>query len=162
MDREREAWQNMRDNAYETISDSQVYEYDLYPIKETRPNYLSAFVWTTLVAAMVCAIYTGFLLYLFNSSGLEDNLRKATNHAIINLERVIELQNKEISALKTENKKIYDYLQLWTPLDVQKYRRQQENKYKPPTEEDVWNLGPDIPINRYNLCNEEQLLWSCY
>ena len=106
MDREREAWQNMRDSAYETISDSQVYEYDLFPIKETRPNYLSAFVWTTLVAAMVCAIYTGFLLYLFNSSGLEDNLRKATNHAIINLERVIELQNKEISALKTENKKI--------------------------------------------------------
>ena len=64
----------------------------------------------------------------------------------MSLEQTIELQSKEISALKEENKKIHNYLQLWTPLDTQRLRQQYEDRDKPPTNDDLFNLGPDIII----------------
>ena len=156
MDRERQAWQEIKDNAYESINDSQVYEYDLQPRPTAQPNYITAFIWTVIVAAMVCAIYTGFLLFLFNQSGIEDNLKSAANHAIINLERVIESQNKEINLLRQQNKKIHDYLELWTPLDLQKQREMYEGKDKSRIEDSLWDLGAELPLH-YNLCQEEPL-----
>ena len=69
----------------------------------------------------------------------------AVSRAIISLEQTIELQSKEITKLKAENKKIHDYLQLWTPLDLQRLQRKHKNKT--PTEDDLLDLGPDIIIN---------------
>ena len=143
MDREREAWQNIKDNATSDYDYAEVY--DATPV--TKPNYITATVWTTIVAVLVCAVFSGFLLYLYNESNIEETLSKAVNQAIISLEQTIELQSKEISALKAENKKIHKYLELWTPLDTQTLRKQYEDRYKPPTEDDLFNLGPEIIIN---------------
>jgi len=155
MDREREAWKNIKDNATSDYHYAEVY--DATPT--TKPNYISATLWTTLVAVLVCSVFAGFLLYLYNESNIEETLSMAVSRAIISLEQTIELQSKEITKLKAENKKIHDYLQLWTPLDLQRLVRNQKNKNKPPTEEDLWNLGPDIiingralpPLRRFNL-----------
>lgn len=143
MDREREAWQNIKDNATSDYHYAEVY--DATPV--TKPNYITATVWTTIVAVLVCAIFSGFLLYLYNESNIEETLSQAVNKAIVSLEQTIELQSREISALKEENKKIHKYLELWTPIDTQRLRKQYEQKHKPPTEEDLWDLGPDIIIN---------------
>ena len=143
MDREREAWQNIKDNATSDYHYAEVY--DATPV--TKPNYITATVWTTIVAVLVCAVFSGFLLYLYNESNIEETLSQAVNKAIISLEQTIELQSREISALKQENKKIHKYLELWTPIDTQRLRKQYEQKHKPPTEEDLWDLGPDIIIN---------------
>ena len=143
MDREREAWQNIKDNA--TSDYDYVEVYDATPV--TKPNYITATVWTTIVAVLVCGVFSGFLLYLYNESNIEETLSKAVNQAIISLEQTIELQSKEISALKEENKMIHKYLELWTPLDTQTLRKQYEDRHKPPTEDDLFNLGPEIIIN---------------
>ena len=143
MVREREAWQNIKDNATSDYDYAEVY--DATPV--TKPNYITATVWTTIVAVLVCAVFSGFLLYLYNESNIEETLSQAVNQAIISLEQTIELQSKEISALKEENKKIHKYLELWTPLDTQILRKQYEDRYKPPTEDDLFNLGPEIIIN---------------
>ncbi len=143
MDREREAWQNIKDNATSDYHYAEVY--DATPA--TKPNYITATVWTTIVAVLVCGIYTGFLLFLINESGIEKTLERAATQAIISLEQTIELQSKEISALKEENKKIHKYLELWTPLDTQRLRKQYEDRHKLPTDDDLFNLGPDIIIN---------------
>jgi len=143
MDREREAWQNIKDNATSDYHYAEVY--DATPV--TKPNYITATVWTTMVAVLVCAVFSGFLLYLYNESNIEETLSEAVNEAIISLEQTIELQSKEISALKEENKKIHKYLELWTPLDTQRLRKQYEDRHKLPTEDDLFNLGPEIIIN---------------
>ena len=143
MDREREAWQNIKDNATSDYDYAEVY--DATPV--IKPNYITATVWTTIVAVLVCGVFSGLLLYLYNESNIEETLSQAVNQAIISLEQTIELQSKEISALKEENKKIHNYLQLWTPLDTQTLRKQYEDKHKPPTEDDLFNLGPEIIIN---------------
>tara|TARA_R100000995_G_scaffold70863_1_gene39470 strand:- start:53 stop:544 length:492 start_codon:yes stop_codon:yes gene_type:complete len=143
MDREREAWQNIKDNATSDYDYAEVY--DATPV--TKPNYITATVWTTIVAVLVCAVFSGFLLYLYNESNIEETLSQAVNQAIISLEQTIELQSKEISALKEENKKIHNYLQLWTPLDTQRLRQRYEDRHKPPTGDDLFNLGPEIIIN---------------
>ena len=113
-DREREAYRRIKENAYNSFSEPQVY--DAEPIKTVKPNYFSAVLWTSVVATIVCAVFMGFLLYMFNELNLEDNLQKAANHAILNLERVITQQNKEIQTLKEENKKIHHHLQFWQPI----------------------------------------------
>jgi hypothetical protein len=143
MDREREAWQNIKDNATSDYHYAEVYDATPTP----KPNYITATVWTTIVAVLVCGIYTGFLLFLINESGIEKTLERAATQAIISLEQTIELQSKEISALKEENKKIHKYLELWTPLDTQRLRKQYEDRHKLPTEDDLFNLGPEIIIN---------------
>ena len=113
-DREREAYRKIKENAYNSFNESQVY--DAEPIKKVKPNYFSAVLWTSVVATIVCAVFMGFLLYMFNELNLEDNLQKAANHAISNLERVVIQQNKEIQTLKEENKKIHHHLQFWQPI----------------------------------------------
>lgn len=113
-DREREAYRRIKENAYNSFGEPQVY--DAEPIKPAKPNYFSAVLWTSVVATIVCAVFMGFLLYMFNELNLEDNLQKAANHAISNLERVVIQQNKEIQTLKEENKKIHHHLQFWQPI----------------------------------------------
>jgi len=113
-DREREAYKRIKENAYNSFSEPQVY--DVEPLKAIKPNYFSAVLWTSVVATIVCAVFMGFLLYMFNELNLEDNLQKAANHAISNLERVVIQQNKEIQTLKEENKKIHHHLQFWQPI----------------------------------------------
>lgn len=141
MDREREAWKNIKDNATSDYHYAEVY--DATPT--AKPNYISATVWTTIVAVLVCSVFAGFLLYLYNESNIEETLSMAVSRAIISLEQTIELQSKEITKLKAENKKIHDYLQLWTPLDLQRLQRKHKNKT--PTEDGLFDLGPDIIIN---------------
>ena len=143
MDREREAWQTIKDNATSDYHHAQVY--DATPV--TKPNYITATVWTTIVAVLVCGVFSGFLLYLYNESNVEETLSRAVSQAVMGLEQTIQLQSKEISALKEENKKIHRYLQLWTPLDTQRLRQRYEDRRKPPSDDDLFNLGPDIIIN---------------
>jgi len=143
MDREREAWQTIKDNATSDYHHAQVY--DATPV--TKPNYITATVWTTIVAVLVCGVFSGFLLYLYNESNVEETLSRAVSQAVMGLEQTIELQSKEISALREENKKIHRYLQLWTPLDTQRLRQRYEDRRKPPSDDDLFNLGPDIIIN---------------
>ena len=143
MDREREAWQTIKDNATSDYRYAEVYDATPTP----KPNYITATVWTTIVAVLVCGVFSGFLLYLYNESNVEETLSRAVSQAVMGLEQTIQLQSKEISALKEENKKIHNYLQLWTPLDTQRLRQRYEDRHKPPSEDDLFNMGPDIIIN---------------
>ena len=147
MDRERKAWQNIKDNATSDYHYAEVY--DVTPT--TKPNYISATLWTTLVAVVVCAVFSGFLLYLYNESNIEETLSKAVGQAVMALEQTIELQSKEIANLREENKKIHKYLELWTPLDTQRLRQQYEDRFKTPSQDDLFNLGPDIIIRGRSL-----------
>ena len=159
MDREREAWQNIKDNATSDYHYAEVYDATPTP----KPNYITATVWTTIVAVLVCGVFSGFLLYLYNESNVEETLSRAVSQAVMGLEQTIQLQSKEISALKEENKKIHRYLQLWTPMDTQRLRQRYEDRHKPPTVDDLFNSGPDIiirgralpPLRKLN--QEEQL-----
>ena len=142
MDREREAWQNIKDNATSDYHYAEVYDATPTP----KPNYSTATVWTTIVAVLVCGVFSGFLLYLYNESNVEETLSRAVSQAVMGLEQTIELQSKEIAALREQNKKIHNYLQLWTPLDTQRLRQRYEDRHKPPSEDDLFNVGPDIII----------------
>jgi FtsZ-binding cell division protein ZapB len=126
MDREREAWQNIKDNATSDYHYAEVYD---------------------ATPTLVCGVFSGFLLYLYNESNIEETLSKAVDQAIVSLEQTIQLQSKEISELKEENKKIHRYLQLWTPLDTQRLRQRYEDRRKPPSADDLFDLGPEIIIN---------------
>ena len=118
MNRERDAYRRMREDAYDAITSEPA------PApKPIKPNYLSAIVWTSIVAAIVCSIFMGLLLYLVNESNIESNIENAVSHAVYNLQQTVREQNTQLKELKEENKKIYDYLNLWTPIDC---RRQHE------------------------------------
>ena len=104
MDREREAWQNIKDNATSDYHYAEVYDATPTP----KPNYITATVFgRPSVAVLVCGVFSGFLLYLYNESNVEETLSRAVSQAVMGLEQTIQLQSKEISALKEENKKIH-------------------------------------------------------
>ena len=118
MSRERDAYRQMRQDAQDAINRGPA------PApKPIKPNYLSAIVWTSIVAAIVCSIFMGLLLYLVNESNIESNIENAASHAVYNLQQTVIQQNTQLKELREENKKIYDYLNLWTPIDC---RRQHE------------------------------------
>jgi len=118
MNRERDAYRRMKQDAQDAISGGTVYN-----VKPIKPNYLSAVIWTSVVAAIVCSIFMGLLLYLVNESNIESNIENAASHAVYNLQQTVVQQNTQLKELREENKKIYDYLNLWTPIDC---RRQHE------------------------------------
>ena len=118
MNRERDAYRRMKQDAQDAISGGTVYN-----VKPIKPNYLSAVIWTSVVAAIVCSIFMGLLLYLVNESNIESNIKNAASHAVYNLQQTVIQQNTQLKELREENKKIYDYLNLWTPIDC---RRQHE------------------------------------
>ena len=146
MDREREAWSKMRDNAQERFEPAHVY--DVTPAPQPKTYYLSATLWTAVVATLVCSIFMGLLLYIVNESNIEDNLAKAVNHAVVSLEQSVLQQNKEIQSLREENKKIHEYLKLWTPID---------NRL-PPGVEEKWKIKgyglPEYELQSHNICKE--------
>ena len=118
MSKERDAYRQMRQDAQDAINRGPA------PApKLIKPNYLSAIVWTSIVAAIVCSIFMGLLLYLVNESNIESNIENAASHAVYNLQQTVVQQNTQLKELREENKKIYDYLNLWTPIDC---RRQHE------------------------------------
>ena len=119
MNRERDAWNKMKDSAQERFEPAQVY--DVTPLPQPKTNYLSATIWTAIVAALVCSIFMGFLLYIVNESNIEDNLAKAVNHAVVSLEQSVLQQNKEIQSLRAENKKIHEYIDIGTVQSLGKY-----------------------------------------
>ena len=145
MSRERDAFHRIRDNARDSIRYAQ--DHNVPKVTKVKTNYLSAVVWTSVVATVVCSIFMGLLLYVVNESRFEERLEEAASHALYNLESVIKQQNIELQQLKAENKKIHNYLQLWTPIDTQRLRQQYEDRDKPPTEDDLFNLGPEVIIN---------------
>ena len=120
MNRERDAYRQMRQDAAESINRGPVYE-----AKSVKPNYLSAIIWTSVVAVIVCSIFMGLLLFLVNESDIESNLENAASHAVYNLEKMVTQQNEELNSLREENKKIHDYLKLWTPIDPIDCRRRE-------------------------------------
>ena len=73
------------------------------PAKTAKPNYLSAVVWTSVVATVVCTIFMGLLLYVVNESRIEERLEQAASHALYNLEATIKSQNEELQKLQEEN-----------------------------------------------------------
>ena len=146
MSRERDFYRKMQEDARNSMYEPEIIDV-APPTKTAKPNYLSAVVWTSVVATVVCTIFMGLLLYVVNESRIEERLETAASHALYNLESVIKQQNIELQQLKAENKKIHNYLQLWTPIDTQRLRQQYEDRDKPPTDDDLFNLGPDIIIN---------------
>ena len=52
MDREREAWQNIKDNATSDYHYAEVYDATPTP----KPNYITATIWTTIVAVLRCIL----------------------------------------------------------------------------------------------------------
>ena len=143
MSRERDAYRKIRENAQNSFPNTQVY--DAPPAPEIKTNYISAIVWTSMVAAIVCSIFMGFLIYFVNESNLEENLQKAANHAVYNLERIVTQQNTELHNLREENKKIHDYLKLWTPI----------GNRLPPGVEEKWKIKgyglPEYKFKEYSV-----------
>ena len=139
MNRERDFYRNMRDDARDSINEAEVF--DVSPPQLTvKPNYVSAVVWTVVVASVVCAIYTGFLMFMFYEVGLEEKLKQATSEAIYNLESRLETQNKEIIRLQEENKKIYNHIKFWAPFE----------KRLPPGVKETWDL-PFYGVPKYEF-----------
>jgi hypothetical protein len=140
MSREKDAYRQIRENAQRSYQHAEVY--DAEPSSRIKTNYISAIVWTSIVAAIVCSVFMGLLMYFVNESNLEENLQKAANHAVISLERVIRQQNEEIKTLQEENKKIYKHIKFWTPLDCS------------PRLKEEWKIPgyglPEVPIKKYN------------
>ena len=61
---------------------------DVSPSAETtKPNYITATIWTTIVAVLVCGVFSGFLLYLYNESNVEETLSRAVSQAVMGLSR---------------------------------------------------------------------------
>ena len=137
----------MKDNAQERFEPAQVY--DVTPLPQPKTSYLSATIWTAVVATLVCSIFMGLLLYVVNESNIEDNLTKAVSQAISGLKQSVNQQNNEIQNLRAENKKIHEYLKLWTPI----------NNRLPPGVEERWKIRgyglPTYELQSYNLCRED-------
>tara|TARA_Y100000592_G_C5259817_1_gene216782 strand:+ start:111 stop:578 length:468 start_codon:yes stop_codon:yes gene_type:complete len=149
MSREREAFHRIRDNAQNSVRYAQ--DHSLPRVTKVKTNYLSAVVWTSVVATVVCSIFMGLLLYVVNESRIEERLETAASHALYNLENVIKRQNVEIQQLKAENKKIYNHIKFWTPI---------EHRF-PPGVKEVWDIpGYGVPRyerQSYNICQEGNL-----
>jgi arginine utilization protein RocB len=147
MSRESDAFHRIRDNARNSVQYTQ--DYNAPPATKIKTNYLSAVVWTSVVAAVVCTIFMGLLLYVVNESQIEERLEKAASQAIYSLETTIKTQSTEMQKLREENKKIHNYLLLWTPMDAQ--RRAAERCKIFEEEDDAWSKGPNILFRDYQL-----------
>ena len=138
MSRERDAFHRIRDNARDSIRYAQ--DHNVPKVTKVKTNYLSAVVWTSVVATVVCSIFMGLLLYVVNESRIEERLEEAASHALYNLENVIKQQNIEIQQLKAENKKIYNHIKFWTPIEHR----------LPPGVKEVWDI-PGYGLPKYEL-----------
>ena len=138
MSRERDAFHRIRDNARDSIRYAQAH--NVPKVTKVKTNYLSAVVWTSVVATVVCSIFMGLLLYVVNESRIEERLEEAASHALYNLENVIKQQNIEIQQLKAENKKIYNHIKFWTPIEHR----------LPPGVKEIWDI-PGYGVPKYEL-----------
>ena len=138
MSRERDAFHRIRDNARDSIRYAQ--DHNVPKVTKVKTNYLSAVVWTSVVATVVCSIFMGLLLYVVNESRIEERLEEAASHALYNLENVIKQQNIEIQQLKAENKKIYNHIKFWTPIEHR----------LPPGVKEIWDI-PRYGVPKYEL-----------
>ena len=138
MSRERDAFHRIRDNARDSIRYAQ--SHNVPKVTKVKTNYLSAVVWTSVVATVVCSIFMGLLLYVVNESRIEERLEEAASHALYNLENVIKQQNIEIQHLKAENKKIYNHIKFWTPIEHR----------LPPGVKEIWDI-PGYGVPKYEL-----------
>ena len=149
MSRERDAFHRIRDNARDSIRYAQ--DHNVPKVTKVKTNYLSAVVWTSVVATVVCSIFMGLLLYVVNESRIEERLEEAASHALYNLESVIKQQNVEIQQLKAENKKIYNHIKFWTPIEHR----------LPPGVKEIWDIPgyglPRYEHQSYNICQEGNL-----
>jgi len=116
MSRERDFYRKMEQDARNSMYEPEIIDV-APPTKTAKPNYLSAVVWTSVVATVVCTIFMGLLLYVVNESQIEQRIETAASHAIYNLESVIKQQNTEIQKLQAENKKIYNHIKFWSPIE---------------------------------------------
>ena len=90
MDEHRNAYHRMVDNAQKAFDTTRAEViYDAVPIQQKRPNYISAVIWTSVVAAIICSVFLGFLLFLVNESNIEENLTRATTSAVSGLEQMV-------------------------------------------------------------------------
>ena len=138
MSRERDAFHRIRDNARDSIRYAQ--DHNVPKVTKVKTNYLSAVVWTSVVATVVCSIFMGLLLYVVNESRFEERLEEAASHALYNLESVIKQQNIELQQLKAENKKIYNHIKFWTPIEHR----------LPPGVKEIWDI-PGYGLPKYEL-----------
>ena len=150
MSRERDFYRKMEEDARNSMYEPEIIDVSP-PAKTAKPNYLSAVVWTSVVATVVCTIFMGLLLYVVNESQIEQRIETAASHAIYNLESVIKQQNTEIQKLQAENKKIYNYIKFWSPIEHR----------LPPGVKEIWDIkGYGIPkyeLQSQNICEEDML-----
>ena len=139
MSRERDFYRKMEQDARNSMYEPEIIDVSP-PAKTVKTNYLSAVVWTSVVATVVCTIFMGLLLYVVNESRIEERLETAASHALYNLESVIKQQNIEIQQLKAENKKIYNHIKFWTPI---------EHRF-PPGVKETWEI-PFYGTPKYEL-----------
>ena len=97
MSRERDFYRKMEQDARNSMYEPEIIDVSP-PAKKVKTNYLSAVVWTSVVATVVCTIFMGLLLYVVNESRIEERLEQAASHALYNLESVIKQQNLATSA----------------------------------------------------------------
>ena len=149
MSRERDAFHRIRDNARDSIRYAQ--DHNVPKVTKVKTNYLSAVVWTSVVATVVCSIFMVLLLYVVNESRIEERLEEAASHALYNLESVIKQQNIEIQQLKAENKKIYNHIKFWAPFEHR----------LPPGVKEKWDIPgygvPKYEFQSHNICQEGNL-----
>ena len=150
MSRERDFYRKMEEDARNSMYEPEIIDVSP-PAKTAKPNYLSAVVWTSVVATVVCTIFMGLLLYVVNESRIEERLETAASHALYNLENVIKQQNIEIQQLKAENKKIYNHIKFWAPIEHR----------LPPGVKEIWDIPgygvPKYEFQSHNICEEDML-----
>jgi hypothetical protein len=154
MNKERDFYRRMQEDARNSMYEPEVIDVTPPAPKKnttTKTNYLSAVVWTSVVATVVCTIFMGLLLYVVNESRIEERLEKAASHALYNLENIIKQQNIEIQQLKAENKKIYNHITFWAPIEHR----------LPPGVKERWTIpGYGVPSYEYQshyICQEGNL-----
>jgi hypothetical protein len=115
---------------------------------KVKTNWLQAFGWTALVSLVTCVLFIAAAFTALHYFPINNNPNQKVERSIASLSKVIESQAKELVKLKQENKKIYDYIQFWVPIDC------------PRTREEKWVIPgyglPEIKRRSYlPMCGDE-------
>ena len=86
-------------------------------MKSVKTNWLQAFGWTALVSLITCILFTAAAFTAFHFFPFTKDENQKVERSIEALSSIIDGQAKELVKLKQENKKIYDHIQFWVPID---------------------------------------------
>ena len=86
-------------------------------MKSVKTNWLQAFGWTALVSLITCILFTAAAFTAFHFFPFAKDEKQGVETNLAALSEIIQSQAQELNNLKIENKKIYDHIKFWTPLD---------------------------------------------